>query len=183
MGVLDWMHLSCVSCVFARMHENAKVCPPSQRGMARPPWYGGSANRFSPRAGGGGGAFRVRSGGGGLRAWCLGCPVRAWSRLLFVWGERGGDGCTLQPSTCLGSRTRQDYHLQPHPRKKGTTRLRSTNGCRNGMSGAWRRALMCGGRHIHGERLENALLTPSCPCVCLFQLVESTGRQVGGSLS
>lgn len=183
MGVLNWMHLSCVSCVFARMHENAKVCPPSQRGMARPPWYGGSANRFFSSSGGGApfgfvpgaaacvpGVWAARCGHG------LDCYLPGGSKEAM-------DALSSQASTCLGSRTRQDYHLQPHPRKKGTTRLRSTNGCRNGMSGAWRRALMCGGRHIHGERLENALLTPSCPCVRLFQLVESTGRQMGGSLS
>lgn len=159
-----------VSCVFARMHENAKVCPPGQRGMARPPWYGGSANRFSASGGGGrlSGSFRAR-------------------QLAFLVSRLPGAGMISSGSEeamdeSLSSQARPAWvpelvkttnRIPPNPicARKARQGSAPTNGCRNGISRAWRRrALMYSGTSM-GKRLENALLTPSCPCVRLFQLV------------
>lgn len=177
-----------VSCVFARMHENAKVYPPGQRGIARPPWYGGDLQTgfLLERPGGGGrlsGSFR------GAAACVPGVWVARRAGMVSTAICLMDHGCeiSLQPrqaSTCLGSRTTRQDSLPPTPpsahERHDDALLR-----RMGVETAY---LVPGGapsyvRHgtYMGERLENAFVDAIVPLrPPLFQLVESTGRQMGG---
>lgn len=144
-----------VSCVFARMHENAKVCPPGQRGIARPPWYGGDLQTgfLLERPGA---PFGFVPGGGSLRAWCLGCPARGHGLNCHLSdGSWVRDLSPAKASKHLPGFQNYSSRLPPSKppicARKARRRSPPTNGCRNGISGAWRRALICTARHIHGR--------------------------------
>lgn len=157
MGVLDWMHLSCVVCLCSDARERESLPAGPERHRKAALVWGGSANRFSPRAAGGRRApFGFVPGGGSLRAWCLGCPARGHGLNCHLSdGSWVRDLSPAKASKHLPGFQNYSSRLPPSKppicARKPRRRSPPTNACRNGISGAWRRALICTARHIHGR--------------------------------